>query len=104
MERKIYNAWAFTDNAGEKGAINRQIYEEDLRPKAKEIGSREPAKGDLEKYTCYKLVGIGYGHKKYEILSNPHNFSALELALICDEGNLCFGYRVEDNCIVINTD
>lgn len=105
MERRIYNSWAFTENEREKGKINYQIYKEDLESKAKEFwANNQPTEDDKKNFVCYECIGHGYGHTKYQILSNPHNFSQLELALICDGGNLCFGYRVEGGLIVIHTD
>ena len=86
VAKKIYNSWAFESNASEKGQMNREIYQE-IKDKAE-----------------VEWAGSGYGHTKYRVVSNPHNLSALELALICDSGNLCFGYRTEGDLIVIHTD
>ena len=105
IERKIYNSYAFTENEREKGAMNYQIYNEDLKPKAKQFyGDSQPTEQDTKEFACYKCIKHGYGHTVYRILSNPHNFSTLQLALICDDGNLCFGYRMEGCNIVIHTD
>lgn len=104
MERRIYSPWAFTENAGEKATINDTIYKEELKPRAREFYNEEPTAKELEEFTCYRRVSSGYAHTKYEILSNPHNFSTAELALICDSGNLCFGHRTEGKLIVIHTD
>jgi len=86
LERRIYSPWAFTENESEKSKINYEIYEE-IKDKAE-----------------VKWVGSGYGHKKYEVVSNPNNLTMDELALICDGGNLCYGYRLKGDLIVIHTD
>ena len=86
MEKRIYNSWAFTENKSEKYRINQEIYQE-IKDKA-----------------VVEWVGSGYGHKKYRVVSNHNELSTLELALICDSGNLCFGYRTEGELIVIHTD
>ncbi len=105
MERKIYNCWAFTQDQDQKGKINRQIYMDELKNKAKLIQhNEEVTEEDFEKYMCYEYVGSGFHHVKYRILSNPHNFTLDEQALICDDGNLRFGYRLEKGLIIINTD
>lgn len=105
LERKIYNSWAFSGNEGEKANINYQIYSEELEPKARLFHrNKRPTYEELKEFTCYECVGHGYAHTKYKILSNPHDFSTLQLALICDSGNLCFGYRLENGNIVIHTD
>jgi hypothetical protein len=105
MERKIYSPWAFTENESEKCKINHQIYTVDLKAKAKVFwGNKKPTEEDLKNFMCYEGAGSGYGHTKYRILSNPHKLTHLEQALICDSGNLCFGYRIENGLIVIYTD
>lgn len=105
IERRIYSSWAFSENEREKSKTNYQIYKEDLEPKSKAFwNNKRPTEDDLKEFTCYECAGTGYGHKKYKILSNPHNLSTLQLALICDSGNLCFGYRMEGGNIVIHTD
>ena len=86
MEKRIYNDYAFTENAREKIKINCQIYTE-IKDKAR-----------------VECVAVGYGHNTYKVIENPENLSVLELALICDKGNLCFGYRAEGDLIVIYTD
>lgn len=86
LEKRVYSGWAFTANEDEKRKINHDIYCEIVH-KAK-----------------VKFIGSGYATAKFEVIANPHNLSTDELALICDGGNLCFGYRVEDKCIVIYTD
>ena len=86
IERKIYSGWAFTENEREKAKINYEIYEE-IKEKAE-----------------VKWVRSLHGRQEYEVVSNPHNLSTEELALICDSGNLCFGYRTKGDLIVIYTD
>lgn len=49
-------------------------------------------------------AGVGYAHAKYRVIKNAPNLSQRALALIADRGNLCFGYRVEGNYIVVHTD
>src|SRR5690625_6494023 len=97
----ITSSWAYDGNASEKAKNNQKAYE-GLRHKA--LRKSNPTKEEMDKYTCYTSIGPGYGHVKYKILSNPHKLTELELALICDEGNLCFGHRTEGDIIVIHTD
>lgn len=40
----------------------------------------------------------------YKVIKNAPGLSADELALICDKGNLCFGYVMKDDRIIIYTD
>ena len=47
---------------------------------------------------------VGYAHVKYIVLKNAPNLTDREIALLCDGGNLCFGYRVEGNTICVYTD
>lgn len=48
--------------------------------------------------------GSGYAHTKYRVLSNKAGLSTKDLAIICDKGNLCFGYRTEGQIICVYTD
>lgn len=109
MEQKVYSAWAYTENSDEKAQINQKIYKE-LRDKVK-IGYRDSkikgmniSKDDLQNYCCLVPCGRGYGNVQYQIISNPHNLTNDEIALVADSGNLCFGYRMEGSMIIIYTD
>ena len=86
LEEKVYSSWAMKPRGGEKGKINREIYNK-IKDKAQ-----------------VECVGTGYAHKKYKVVENPENLSIAELALICDRGNLCFGYRQQGGLIIIHTD
>lgn len=46
----------------------------------------------------------GYACKRYQIIGNANNLSDHECAIIADGGNLCFGYRMEGQEIVVYTD
>jgi len=110
MEKRIYSSWAFTENHQEKAKINCEIYEE-LKTKAQVVyrwqleGMSQEALEQLKQEKSLLLdYKHGYGHTKYQILSNPHAFSMTQLALVADGGNLCFGYRMEGSLICIHTD
>ena len=113
MDRIVTSNWAFTDNQKEKGKMNYEIYL-DLMDKykvwsggiKKYIGKGNYESIDQDKYdVIYECTGTGYGHKNYKIYKNAPHLSTDELALICDGGNLCFGYRAENNNrIVVHTD
>ena len=89
VEKRVYSGWAFSTNEKEKAEMNYQIY--------KEICGRY--KISTSSYKCnlddYDLVidrTAGYNHAEYHIVKNNTNLSQDELALVCDRGNLCFGY------------
>lgn len=110
LERKIYESWAFTENESEKARINYEIYN-DLINKYKIC--RHDSKINLidgvdVNFDDYDVV-IGrkacYHHGEYKVLKNTPKLSIDELALICDGGNLCFGYRYEgNNCFYVFED
>lgn len=100
LQKKIYSSWAFTENEFEKGNINREIYEE-LCKKYK------ISRYEVENSDDYDIVldrTLGYSHSTYRVIKNTTNLSQLELALICDSGNLCFGYRMEGSQFYIFED
>ena len=82
----VYSCWAFTKDEKEKMKANMKFYEEN-KDKIK-----------------FQRVGRGYAHLKYKLLENPENLSETEVACIMDEGNLCFGYRIENGIYIIHTD
>lgn len=49
-------------------------------------------------------VESGHYCKLYKVVKNVPGLSEQELALVCDEGNLCFGYDVRDGRIAVYTD
>lgn len=51
-----------------------------------------------------KYVGPGYAHTKYQVIKNGPNLLIQDLAIICDKGNLCFGYRTQGSTIIVHTD
>lgn len=59
----------------------------------------------LEEYdVVVEYAGSGYAHQKYSVLRNVPNLNTKDLAIICDQGNLCFGYRTEGSLICVHTD
>ena len=56
------------------------------------------------KGVSYSFVGYGYAHTKYKITRNDPGLSDEDLAIICDKGNLPFGFRREGNVICVYTD
>lgn len=60
---------------------------------------------DLENYdVVIQRIGSGYAHAKYRVVKNGPGLSTKDLAIICDDGNLCFGYRTEGSIICVYTD
>lgn len=45
-----------------------------------------------------------YGKTEYEIIKNKPNLSDNDLAIICDEGNLAFGYTSKHSTFYVYTD
>lgn len=84
--KKVYSSWACTDDQEMKYSSNRKFYEEN-KTKIK-----------------FKKIGSGYSHVKFKLLENNENLSNDEVACIMDEGNLCFGYRIENGLYLIYTD
>jgi len=104
-EKKIYSSYAFTENEREKMAVNYNFFYKQLKEKATVIYRTEQATDELLKAKSVLLdYKHGCAHTDYKILSNPHNLTMLELALVCDGGSLCFGYRGSGDIITILTD
>lgn len=109
MERKIYSPWAFTENEREKGLINIEIHAE-LKKKYKVFRSDlkfNLVDGEDCIFADYDVVigrKPGYNHSIYCIHKNTPGLSNNELALLCDGGNLCFGYTIQSGLIWVSED
>ena len=86
MEKKVYSSYAFTENETEKMKINMKIYEE------------------LEQNDIVYSRKACYAHGEYRIYKCPDEVTLDELALICDGGNLCFGYRGDKKFLSVSVD
>lgn len=101
IEKKIYPNWAYAENQYKKRDINTEIYKE-LEQKYK---INKYASENIEEYDiAFEFNGFGYANKSFKILSNKAGLSSDELALIADDGNLCFGYKRTGNIIKIYID
>lgn len=101
LERRIYSEWAFSNFENEKAKINFEIYME-LTNKYKVYRDDCSYAVDIDilKDDTYDvIIGrlAGYNHAEYKVYKNKPNLTDSELALLCDEGNLCFGYKIEES-------
>lgn len=105
LERKIYSGWAYTVNEEEKAQINKEIYVE-LCKKYKISFSLPETEEEAEQYDIIvHFCRSWYASCEYEIVKRPEGVTDDEIALICDRGNLCFGYcRSAANRCQIYTD
>lgn len=82
---------------------NTERYKE-LRQQYKILRTYTPPK-DLDEWdVVVQPLGPGYAHYRYRVVKNAPKLSGPELALICDEGNLCFGFRTSGGEIHVYTD
>lgn len=108
IEKKVYNGWAFTENESEKGKINREIYKE-LQGKYRilkisDISHILPSEEELKNNDIVYSREACYLHGEYRIYKCPEELTFNELALICDEGNLCFGSSGNKQFLRVNED
>lgn len=108
MERHIYDSWAFTSDEQEKYKINREILQE-LKSKYKickvsDANHKEPSDEQLKDNDIVYSRQAEYLRGDYRIYKCPEEVTVLELALICDNGNLCFGHNGNKKHIVVYED
>lgn len=97
LERRVYVEWAITGYDKQKSAINCEIFQE-LKEKYQILKTNKNqltpvVQSDWEKYDVVIKRYPDYNSSIYKILKNAPNLKVDELALICDNGNLCFGYK-----------
>lgn len=69
------------------------------------IKAQEAKQKNMDKFdVVVEPAGYGYAHSKYRVLKNAPGLSTHDLAIICDQGNICFGYRAEGSTICVYTD
>ena len=91
LEKKVYSPWAYTENESEKSKINYEIFKE-LRDKANVI-SKDYGYGNFKAFVII-LDKEHFKDLENEDASKERKEELLdELALIADNGNLCFGYK-----------
>lgn len=95
LEKKIYPNWAFKENMEIMRDINREIYKELIQ----KYKINEGEDSDIIWQCSHE-----YCHNIYYIKKYPNDINIDELALLCDDGNLCFGYKGNIQCITIFTD
>lgn len=62
-------------------------------------------KDEIQKADIWVIgENYGYGHIDYYIKKNAPKLDNDDLAIICDRGNVCFGYRGSEFFITIHTD
>lgn len=100
MEIKVYSPWAFTENEREKSKINHEMNEQ-LKQKYRVYrnGSQIYLEDGVDlNFDDYDII-IGrktcYHHGEYIVYKNMPKLTNDELALLCDDGNLCFGYTYD---------
>ena len=103
LEKKVYSSWAFKEFESEKAQINRELCEE-LKSKYKisKIGRGRVLK-NLDEFDIVFEVEPKYGKTEYRLIKNKTTLSIDELALIADDGNLCFGHFSDYDAPVTGT-
>lgn len=96
MEKRVYESYAFSENEREKMRINMEILKE-LEEKYKilkvsDVDHKAPTENELNNNDIVYSRKACYKHGEYRIYKCPDEVTLDELALICDDGNLCFGY------------
>lgn len=100
---KIYSGWTFTDNEPEKCEQNAKVYNKYKHLKKSYDSKNPPTKEDLDNNIYIEYCGAGYKNMKYKVHTNIKCTDMFK-AFMCDDGNLCFGYRFENGFIIIYTD
>lgn len=108
MEKRVYSSYAFEENEVEMMRINREIYNE-LNKKYKilkvsDVDHKLPTENELNNNDIVYSRKACCAHGEYKIYKCPEEVTLDELALICDDGNLCFGYVGNKNFLSVSED
>lgn len=94
---EVYKSYAFTENEREKAKSNRARYEE-IKSKWNILCRGYAGIREAEDLTIYDLIIVRkpeYHHSICKVIENKTDLTQDEIALVCDGGNLCFGYRMQ---------
>lgn len=95
---KVYVEWAFKENEKEKARVNRETFEEIMKRWRVKRYDDFSGQRDTINHDDYDLIierTAGYNHATYQIFKNETDLTQDEIALVCDGGNLCFGYTMK---------
>lgn len=106
MSRTIHKNWAFSLDEKKCSFENAESYSQLISQyKIKRVRGINEKVNDEAGYDIVIAGGACYyGRTVYYIMKAPAEISVDELALICDTGNLCFGYEGDRKEIVVYTD
>lgn len=93
---KVYVKWAFTENEQEKAKVNQETHNaicDKWRVNRHEHFNQSEVNDDDFDLIIERTAG--YNHATYRIIKNETDLSQNEIALVCDGGNLCFGYTMK---------
>ncbi len=77
-----------------KGKSNLEVYKElKKKYKIRRISSQQPTQEELDSNDIVYYGESCYLHGEYFVYKMPKELTDDEMALICDNGNLCFGYH-----------
>lgn len=93
---KVYVKWAFTENESEKRKTNAETYESICNKwRISKRYNFDLRKINEDDFDLIIRRTAGYFHSTYRIIKNETDLSRDEIALVCDDGNLCFGYTMK---------
>lgn len=99
----VYAPWAFQENEGEKRDANRRLYSqlmERLGIDRAQTAGRVVEGGGL----AFEELSPTYNEIHFRVTEKPDWMTWAEVALVCDYGNLCFGFHLRGNVIDVYTD
>lgn len=99
----VYAPWAFQENEGEKRDANRRLFgqlSERLGIDRTQAPWRAVGGGGLR----FEELAPTYAERHFRVTEKPDWMTWAEVALVCDHGNLCFGFHLRGNVIDVYTD
>ena len=90
----FYSSWMATGDEQAKYEANQQAFKE-YTGRYQYVSPKYQPTGDEKKLLLAFLKENEYRHSA-RIIANPEHLTPAEVALIFDEGNLCFGYQCDN--------
>lgn len=106
-KKKVCPAWAFVGDR-DSGRINKEIYEKICKKwKIKRFSGIDGFDIPIDDKLYSDLIisrREGDRYSLYKIIKNETNLTPDEIALVCDNGSLCFGYTIKNGLYYVFED
>lgn len=102
----IWSSYAYDNDREDKYRQNQNTYQK-YAPTVSRVYNLNDANQTHQQHPDHTIIGVlggKYSYTTYRIYHNPQHLTIPQLALICDQGDLRFGYHGDGEYITISNE